>query len=218
MGFLGVLVYNICFFTGLKTVPSGRASLMASLQPSVVFLFSVAVWREKPTPKKISGLLLSFVGAVLVLTQGDPLRLFRNGLGAGDYWILGTVVSWVGYTLLGRGVSARMDALPATAYGIWIGTLMLAAYAIAGQTPLPDLASPGFWIVSAYLGLFGTTLAFLFYLQGIAKIGPARASIFINLVPVFSVLVSALYWGEAVTLPTVLGAALALSGVALLNR
>jgi drug/metabolite transporter (DMT)-like permease len=218
MGFFGVFLYNISFFTGLKTVPSGRASLMASLQPSVVFLFSMLVWGEKATWRKVAGLALSLAGAAVVLTQGEPARLFTRGIGTGDGWILLTVVAWVSYTLIGRGVSAKMETLAATAYGTWLGTGMLAVYAlVSGMGPV-DLGRPSFWILSAYLGLAGTTLAFVFYLRGIAELGAARASIFINLVPVFSVLSSALYLGEAVTVATMLGGAMALGGVALLNR
>lgn len=218
MGFFGIFLYNISFFTGLRSVPSGRASLMASLQPSVVLLFSALVWGERVTLLKLLGLGLSLVGAGLVLTQGDPMRLFATGLGPGDGWILLTVVSWVVYTLIGRGVSARMPTLPATAYGIWLGTAMLLVYGLVERPALERVSSPSFWVVSAYLGLAGTTLAFLFYLQGIAKLGPARASIFINLVPVFSILSSAVYLGERVTLATIAGGALALTGVGLLNR
>jgi drug/metabolite transporter (DMT)-like permease len=218
MGFFGVFLYNISFFSGLRTVPSGRASLMASLQPSVVFLFSALVWKEPVTARKILGLVLSLLGATVVLSQGDVQKLFAQGLGTGDVWILFTVVSWVCYTLIGRGVMQQMDTIPATAYGIWTGSLMLLLYAAILGTGSVDWSSPTLWLVSAYLGLAGTALAFVLYLQGVAKLGPSRASIFINLVPVFSVITSALYTGETITLATLLGGSLALSGVALLNK
>ena len=218
MGFFGVFAYNICFFNGLRTVPSGRASLMASLQPSLVFLYSRLFLGDKATPLKLSGLALSLSGAILVLTQGDPAKLFASGLGTGDIWILGTVVSWVSYTLIGRSVSAEIDSLPATAYAIWSGLGMLVIYAVAAGTPVPQLNTPAFWWISAYLGLAGTTLAFVLFQRGIERLGAARTSIFINLVPVFSVLSSTLVLGEAVTLPTLLGGALALTGVRLINR
>jgi drug/metabolite transporter (DMT)-like permease len=218
MGFFGVFLYNICFFNGLRTIPSGRASLMASLQPSVVLLFSAALWGERITALKISGLALSLLGASLVLTQANPAKLFQQGLGTGDLWILGTVVSWVSYTLIGRGLLGRLDTLPATAYGIFAGFAMLLLYAAFLQTPPPDFSSPAFWLISAFLGILGTTLAFTFYLRGIETLGASRASIFINLVPIFSVLSSNIALGEPLTWPTLLGGALALSGVTLLNR
>jgi drug/metabolite transporter (DMT)-like permease len=217
MGLFGVFFYNICFFNGLQTVPAGRASLVASMQPMFVFLFSALVWGEKVTPLKIGGLLVSLAGAVLVLSQGEPGRLFAQGLNSGDLWILGCAVSWVVYTLLGRTVMGKMPAVAATAYSTWIGTLGLVGY--AALQPVPEAPwSATVWLASAFLGLGGTTLAFLLYLKGIGQIGPSRASIFINLVPVFGVVLSSLFLGEAISGATLLGGAIVIAGVRMLNR
>ncbi len=218
MGFFGVFTYNICFFNGLATVPAGRASLMATLQPSLVFVYSCVFWGERPGVGKVSGLLLSLLGAGLVLTQADPEKLFRTGLGSGDLWILGTVLSWVAYTLIGRNLMGKIGALPATAYAIWAGLLMLVAYAVVVQEALPDFGQLSYWAITAYIGLLGTTLAFLLFLRGIEQLGAAKASIFINLVPVFSVITSNLVTGEAVTWPTLVGGAMAMMGVRLLTQ
>lgn len=217
MGFLGVALYNICFFSGLKTVPSGRASLMASLQPSLIFIYSRIVWGERVTLKKLAGLILSLIGAGLVLTQADPEKLFKTGLGVGDLWILMAVLAWFGYTILGRDLANRIEPLPATAYSIWAGLAMLMVYAVFVEAPLPNFSSVAFWGISAYLGFLGTTLAFLLYLRGLEQIGAARTSIFINLVPIFSVLSSNVILQEPITWPTVAGGILALSGVRLLT-
>jgi drug/metabolite transporter (DMT)-like permease len=181
MGFVGVFLYNLCFFTGLRTVPAGRASLMASLQPSVVFLFSAVVW-------------------------GDPRRLFNEGVNTGDLWVLGCVLSWVAYTLLGRTISGKMAAGAATAYSTWFGTALLAVVAF-GQPVEAQTWSWMSWMSAAFLGLGGTTIAFLLFLKGLAQIGASRTSIFINLVPVFGVLFSSLLLGESLGGATLLGGA-----------
>jgi drug/metabolite transporter (DMT)-like permease len=217
MGFVGVFLYNLCFFTGLRTVPAGRASLMASLQPSVVFLFSAVVWGERVTGMKLTGLSISFFGALLVLSQGDPRRLFNEGVNTGDLWVLGCVLSWVGYTLLGRTISGRMAAGAATAYSTWFGTALLAAVAF-GQPVEAQTWSWMSWMAAAFLGLGGTTIAFLLFLKGLAQIGASRTSIFINLVPVFGVLFSSLLLGESLGGATLLGGAFVIAGVRLLNR
>lgn len=217
MGFLGVAFYNICFFSGLKTVPAGRASLMAALQPSFIFIYSRIVWGEKATPRKLAGLILSLFGVSLVLTQADPQKLFSTGFGSGDLWILGAILAWFGYTIIGRDLANRIEPLPATAYSIWAGLLMLLAYVAFVHPALPDLSRPSFWIITSYLGFLGTTLAFLLYLRGLEQIGAARTSIFLNLVPIASVLSSNLILDEPITWPTVVGGVLALTGVRLLT-
>jgi drug/metabolite transporter (DMT)-like permease len=217
MGFFGVFLYNLCFFTGLRTVPAGRASLMASLQPSVVFLFSAVVWGERATGLKLTGLGISFFGALLVLSQGDPRRLFTQGVNTGDLWVLGCVLSWVAYTLLGRTVSGRVSSGAATAYSTWFGTALLAAVVFVQPVPMQPWSWTS-WMSAVFLGLGGTTVGFLLFLRGLAQIGASRTSIFINLVPVFGVLFSALLLGESLGGATLLGGAFVIAGVRLLNR
>jgi len=74
------------------------------------------------------------------------------------------------------------------------------------------------WIGILYLGFFGTVLGFFWYYQGIKAIGPSRASVFINFVPVSGVFFGWLMLDEAVNLSLLTGAALVLSGVYLTNR
>lgn len=217
MGFFGVFCYNFCFLTGLRTVPPGRASLMASLQPGIIFAFSALFLGERVTVARIAGLSVSLFGATLVLSQGDLAKLFENGLGTGDLWILGCVLSWAAYTLCGRTVLARMPSIAATTWSTLIG---LAWLAIAlpftgprtGEWNLPAITG------AMFLGLLGTTLAFLWFLRGVAAIGAARASVFINLVPVFGALCSWWLLDEQFTAATLTGGALVIAGVRLLNR
>ncbi len=218
MGFTGVFLYNVCFFTGLKTVPAGRASLMAALQPSVIFVFSALVWGEAIRPFKIAGLAISVAGATLVLSQGDFAKLLAGGLNSGDLWILGCVFSWVSYTLIGRLLTGKLPAVASTAYSTWLGAALLAVFALVEPyTPVTSF-SPHAWAASAFLGLLGTSLAFLLFLQGVGHIGASRASIFINLVPVFGVLFSAVILRESLSLATLAGGAFTILGVRLLNR
>ncbi|HYP15455.1 MAG TPA: DMT family transporter [Bryobacteraceae bacterium] len=216
MGGCGLVLYNLCFFTGLKTVPPGRASLMAALQPSVVFTFSALFWREPVTKLKIAGLLLSLAGATLVLSQGEPSKLFASGLNTGDLWVLGCVVSWVAYTLIGRTVSGRLSALASTAYSTWIGAALLVLCSLFQQAADHPWSWKA-WAAAAFLGICGTAVAFLLYLQSINQIGPARASIFVNLVPVFGVLFSSLLLGESIGLATLAGGFVVICGVRVLN-
>ncbi|MGH9630412.1 MAG: DMT family transporter [Bryobacteraceae bacterium] len=217
MGFFGVFLYNLCFFTGLRTVPAGRASLLASLQPVFVFLGSVLFWREGMTSSKIAGLLLGLAGASLVLSQGMPTRLFRSGLNTGDLWVLGCAISWAAYTLVGRMVMGRISAIAATAYSTWFGTAALMAFSIP-RSPSSAGWSAQIWMAAAFLGIAGTTIAFLLYLKGVGQIGASRASIFINLVPVFAVISSYFLLGEAISASTLTGGAIVIAGVYLLNR
>lgn len=227
MGLTGVYLYNVCFFHGLRTIPASRASLLVALQPSVVMLYSVLFLRAPVVLRQWLGLGLSFFGVALVMTQGDAQRLLSQGLGTGDLWLLGCVVSWSSYTLISRAVLRHLPSLPATALSTGFGLLaLLATWAADGGLSVG--AAPGslslwpiwnrkVWLAVTFLGLAGTSVAFVGFLRALSAVGAPKATIFLNLTPVFGVLFSVLFLGEQLTLWTVLGGLLAIFGVWLLT-
>jgi drug/metabolite transporter (DMT)-like permease len=68
------------------------------------------------------------------------------------------------------------------------------------------------------MGSFGTAVAFVWFLEGVQRLGPARAAVFINLVPVAAIALGALLLDEPITVPTIVGAAMVITGVWILNR
>jgi drug/metabolite transporter (DMT)-like permease len=82
----------------------------------------------------------------------------------------------------------------------------------------PSLVSIDVWAALAYLGLIGTVLCFVWYYQGVVKIGAVRTAVFNNLVPVFALLMSVTILKENVAAYTYAGAAMVIGGVILTNR
>jgi drug/metabolite transporter (DMT)-like permease len=74
------------------------------------------------------------------------------------------------------------------------------------------------WASLAYLGVFGTALGFVWYYQGIERIGAARAGLFINFVPISAIILAALLLGEPITGSLIVGTAMVLGGVYLTNN
>jgi drug/metabolite transporter (DMT)-like permease len=86
------------------------------------------------------------------------------------------------------------------------------------QSDTSPVWSSRVWLATVFLGVFGTAIAFLFYLQGLRQIGASRASIFVNFVPVFGVIFSSLILGESLSGATLAGGACVIVGVRLLNQ
>ena len=215
----GVFAYNIFFFSGLKTVPAGRASLIVACNPACITLFSCLVFREKIDALKISGILLSLFGASLVLSHGNPAEIFRGGLGTGELYIAGCVASWVCYSLVGKVVMRELSALVTVTYACAIGALFLLPPALhEGMAREFTHYPPVFWIGIFYLGFFGSALGFIWYYEGIKAIGPSRAGIFINIVPVSAVAMAYFMLHETVDASLATGAVLVFSGIYLMNR
>jgi drug/metabolite transporter (DMT)-like permease len=162
---------------------------------------------------------MCLAGAIIVISRGDPLSLFMGEVGRGELYILGCVGSWVAYTLVGRVILKDIPPLTAVTYSCLIGGAAL--FLPACREDLPLLIGsfyPADWIGIVYLGFFGTVLGFFWYYEGIKAIGPSRASVFINLVPVSGVFFGWLLLGEIVNLSLLAGAVLVLAGVTLTNR
>jgi drug/metabolite transporter (DMT)-like permease len=218
LGLTGVFAYNIFFFNGLHHISAGRASLIVAGTPLVITLFAAMFLRERLTRQKIFGVLLSLIGAVLVISNGHPGSLLTGGFGRGEQALLGCVLSWSAYSLIGRSVLRCLSPLTAVCYSSALGTLFLAVPA-AREGLFSHLAAINLpaWASLTYLGIGGTAMGFSLYYQGIKKIGASRAGIFINLVPVFSLLLSWFILDETIKPVVLAGGMLVLGGVTLAN-
>jgi drug/metabolite transporter (DMT)-like permease len=219
LGLTGIFLYNSFFFTGLQTVPAGRAALIIASVPVVIGIVSAMLLGDRLTPAKVIGTLLSLTGASIVLSDGNPLRLFQGGLAHGDLMILGCVAAWTAYSVAGSRVMRRVDPLRAVTWSCILGTFMLLPPALYHGLPA-DMARASLvdWGNILFLGVVATGVAFTWYYAGIRAIGPSRAGIFINLVPVFAIAMGYVILDEPVTSALLSGGAMVISGVWLANR
>lgn len=219
LGLTGVFSYNVFFFMGLERIEASRASLIIANNPVFITLFSALIFRDRLRPLAVLGILLSVTGAAVVISRGDLDYVLQGGVGLGELFIFCCVLSWVAYSLVGKVVLSVLSPLASVTWASLIGMTALALPACLEGLPLQMLDySAASWASILYLGFFGTVLGFVWYYRGIREIGPARASQFINLVPVSAILLAALILDEPLSLSLLTGAALVLTGITLTNR
>ncbi len=219
LGLTGVFSYNVFFFLGLERIEAGRASLIIANNPVFIALFSALIFRERLRPLAVLGVFLSLSGVVVVITRGDPLSALQGGVGWGELFIFGCVLSWVAYSLIGKSVLTVLSPLVTVTWASLFGMACLAVPACVQGLPCEMiLYSAESWVGILYLGVFGTVAGFVWYYSGIREIGPARASQFINLVPVSAVFLAALLLDEPLTISLFAGGILVLAGITLTNR
>lgn len=219
LGLTGIFAYNVFFFSGLKTVEAGRAALIIALNPVAIALGAALVFKDPLSRTKLVGIGLSLVGAAVVISDGDPVKLLRGDVGLGELFMLGCVISWMSYTLLGKAVMAELSPFAATTYACATGALLLLGPAIAeGLGGAIATATPTTWASLLYLGILGSAVGFSWYYDGLRQLGPARAGVFINLVPVFAIALAALFLQETPTSSLLLGGSLVIAGVVVTNR
>lgn len=219
LGLTGVAVFSGFFFAGLERVPAGRGALIMALNPVGTALAMALVLHERLAASRWLGIALALAGVAVVISRGDLGSLATGALGAGELMLFGSVAGWVAYAIVGRSVLGKVSALATTTYSALFGTAILAAGALFEQ-PWRALAAldARAWVALAYLGSFGTVLPFMFFNEGVRRIGPSRTAVFINLVPVFGVSLAALILGEPILASMAVGGAMVIAGVALTNR
>lgn len=216
---LGVLGNHLLILMGLKYVSGAVAGVIIGSAPVVTALLSSVMIQDVPLRAVWMGGLLSCAGVALVSVAG-----FHS---AGEHPLLGGllvflgVVSWALYSIGSRAVMDRISPLTvnwttllvATVLQIpllWTDRKMLDA-GVASVT-MPD------WLALGYLVVFATAVAQQAWLFGVQGIGPSRASVLGNLTPVAAVVLSALILKEAVGVVEIIGIALILAGVWLVDR
>src|SRR5262249_30881611 len=161
------------------------------LNPAATMIGAALFLREPITIAKVLGTLIALAGVTIELGGGNPLALLEGGIGRGELAMFGCVLGWAVYTLVGKRITG-ISPLAVTTYAALVGTLLLAAFTLVrGETVLPH-ASTRAWIALAYMGTLGTATAFVWFLEGVKALGPARAAIFVNLVPVAAITLAVL--------------------------
>ncbi|MEL7505539.1 MAG: DMT family transporter [Cyanobacteria bacterium J06554_6] len=219
LGLTGIFSYNAFFFAGLQFIEAGRASLIIALNPVAIAIGAALFLRERLSRQKIAGIVISLLGASWVITQGQPQLLLRGNIGLGELLIFGCVLSWMAYTLTGKAVMGSLSPLLATAYGCVAGTALLSVPAIANGA-IEQLVGINLTALAslAYLGILGSAVGFCWYYDGVRTLGPARAGVFINLVPISAIAMGAMLLREPLTASLVYGGLLVIVGVFITSR
>jgi drug/metabolite transporter (DMT)-like permease len=219
LGLTGVFAYNAFFLNGIRIVEAGRASMIVANNPIFIALFSAWFFREHLTRLKVVGILVSILGAMVVISRGHLSGLWQGGIGKGELLILGCVASWATYSLVGKVLMKDLKPLPSVMYSVLVGTAALAVPALfEGMLSKAPAYTLGDWLCLAYLGIFGTVFGFVWFYEGIQKIGPTRAGLFINFVPLCAVIIAHFTLGEVLSTSLLTGAVLVTAGVYLTNR
>jgi drug/metabolite transporter (DMT)-like permease len=219
LGLSGVFLYNLFFFSALAIAPAGRSSVVVAMTPTVVSVASIIFFKDRFSLLRILGLMVALFGVSWAISGGDLASLLRGEIGRGDLYIFGAMLSWATFSVVGKVILRELAPRLAITYACLIGTVALAVPAVleGGLVGVPQY-SLKMWLSLAYLGLMGTVLAFILYYQAIKSIGPSKTAVFINLVPIWAMILSTIVLRERVTLPIMLGAAMVIGGVFLTSR
>ncbi|NIK68369.1 DMT family transporter [Paenibacillus sp. BK720] len=212
LSLVGVVFYTLLTYTALQHTSSTNGSLINSLTPAVMIVLSLLFLKEKITVWQGAGLVLSFLGVLTVLTKGHLLGAFRTSYNEGDGILLIAVFLWAIYSI----ISKRAQHLPPitfVAFTALIGVICMIPLLFIQPLETEHLTALGVTGV-IYLGLFPSIGSFLFWNQGVKQLGAGKASITMNLMPIFTAILSVLT-GQQLLVSQIVGGVIVIAGMLL---
>jgi len=218
-GTIGMFGYHVLFFTALKYTTAINSSIIAATNPMVTTLLAVIFLKNRLNSKQVIGILLSFTGVLLTITGADPEILKTFSFNAGDLWMLAAVTAWAVYGVFSKSRGKDIQPIVLTYYSFLVCTILLIPFAIYEKPweVLPAVPVPA-QLAVIYMSIFPSVIGYLVQQMAIKEIGPSKASIFVNLVPLFSIILAVLLLGETLELVKLLTASLIVAGVFICQR
>ncbi|WP_416150656.1 DMT family transporter [Salipaludibacillus sp. HK11] len=214
LGLTGIALYNIAFFVATRDAPIVKSSLFIASNPVLIIVLSGVFLKEVITKRNVVGLLLALTGATIIITEGHFQQLIETGFAPIDLVLLFAVVCWALYSVVGKVALKKFSSITTTTYAVVIGTLMLMPF-VFFETSVTELkqASILTWGSIIHMSVIVSVLSFIMYYQGIKMIGAAKASIFINFMPLSAVILATILLGEQLLFVHIIGAIFVLTGV-----
>lgn len=220
LGFLGISFHQWLQSTGLVTSAASTTAWIVATSPVFIAILGWVVLRERSTWLQIIGILLAFLGVLLVVSKGQFDISTIGYIGTtGDVLILLSAVNWAVFSVLSRGMLKRLPSALMMFYVMLFG-LGFSSLFFFIKTGMGDIAhlTKNSWVAVLVLGILGSGLAYIAWYDALQSLTASQAGVFLNIEPLVTLLVAFFVLGEAITWASLLGGAVIILGVWLVNR
>ncbi len=216
LGACGFFVYHLALNYGSVRVSAGAASLIIATAPAMTAILAAVVERDTLPALGWVGSAVSFAGVALIVLA-DGRQAATEGFTLYAWFIVLAAVATSAYAVYQRRMFAHYRPIEVAAFATWAGTLPMLAFlpGLAGAVAASGGASLG---AALYAGVLPSAVAYTIFAFALSKANVTVVTAFLYLVPVFALVTAWLTLGEVPPLLTVVGGALAIAGVVVLNR
>ncbi|WP_425448467.1 DMT family transporter [Dethiothermospora halolimnae] len=219
-GFTGITLYFIFENNGVKELPASTASLIIATIPIVTLITDTIVLKTKLTRLKLISVLISFIG-VYFIVGSDLKDLMSGGSITGYLYMLGAVLTWVIYALVTKPVSGKYSQMVLVYYQSVFGALLFVPFMIYEvifiETPKWYQVTGSVALNILYLGIFCSAVGYITYVYGLKHLGVSISSIYLNAIPLVTVVASVFILNEEITLYKAVGGLLVIISVTMAN-
>lgn len=220
LGLIGITFHQWLQSNGLVTAQATTTAWIVAASPVFIALLGWLVLKEKLTGIQALGIFVAVVGVLLVISGGNLRGLVGGqGITPGDVLIMISAPNWALFSILSR---RGLKQHPAASMMFWV---MVFGW---GFTTLLFLSNPRFeeisrlplegWLSMLFLGIFCSGLAYIFWYDALKSIPASQVGVFLYIEPLVTVIIAWLVLGEQLTWASLLGGAIILAGIWMVNR
>ena len=216
---LGVTIFNSFTYLSLQTSMVINSSIMASITPLLIILFSWLIFKTQTYFMQFFGIILSIIGVLIIISKANFYNLINLNFTTGDLWMLTAVFSWGLYSVLLKKIDNTLSQLATLEVMIFFGLIFIFPFYILevlNNSYLPkDLNEV---IMISYVAIFASITSFFAWNKGVSILGANKASLFLHLIPVFSSMWAIIFLGEKFSFFHLFGTVFIVLGIILSNK
>ena len=219
MGVITISTFNSVVYFALNYTQVINAVLVLAAIPAATIFFSSLMNIEKTNIFQLIGLFLSIIGIGSIISNGDIQKIISLNFNKGDLWMLVCVFTWALYSTLLKKNKFRFSHFTLIQLMVSVGILFLIPqFFYEKSIGLELIFNKAFFLILFYVVVFPAIVAYYCWQKGVEIIGPNRASMFIQLMPLFSAVMAIIIFNEKFELYHFVGASFIVSGIYLSNR
>ena len=212
-GLMGITLYYFFEYQGISRTSTVNASLILAAIPILTMVVETVVDRRRMRGPQIAGAVISVAGTAIIVLGGSS-----EGAASltGDLLILGASVVWVAYIFISRKLRDGYSSLSMNTWQALIALVTLIPMALADPCDLGAIPASG-WLAAAVLAVICSALCYWLYGNALHEMSPLASAIFINLIPLTTLLGGVMLLGETLTWQAALGGAMIIGSIFLVN-
>lgn len=215
LGFLGMAVYQCLAYYAAHTISATMIGIFLSLTPILTILLSVLIMRATPTIGLIIGGALSFFGITWLISGGHPAILLDIGIGKGELMMLIAASAYALYGVLTMKWKPDISTWQSLYWQVIFGVLILTPLFLITEDIAITRNNVGLIL---FAGIPASIIAPFLWLQGVARLGASKTSLFMNLSPIFTAIISIIFLHESLQWYHIVGGSISLVGVIMAQR
>jgi drug/metabolite transporter (DMT)-like permease len=215
---LGLSGFASLMYSGLQTTTALNASFIMAMTPAIIPLIVWIGSREGISVLHGIGIIVSAIGAIAIISAGNPLRLLDGDFNRGDLMVIGAMLVWAVYSVIVRHRPKDLHPNVLLWTTMVLGSLATLPLALWEATTRPMPLTINALMAISYIVLFPSIGAYFCFNRGIEIVGPNKGGLAMHLVPLFGAVLAVLFLGEAFQIYHGVGILAIFLGIGLVTR